>query len=602
MTSQPASDSPQRERGPASPRQAIGEVRRLLENGDLLLAFDRARAYVDRFPEDEPLKHIGVLALARAGATDGAARLFKDWGLDRSSDSDVLALEGRIAKDRALKLVGRPRRAALLQAAEIYRRIYVGAPSYYTAINWASLTFLGGRRTEARRIAKTVLADPVVRRGGDYWALATRAEANLLLDRRHAARDELLAARARPDAGLGAKSSTRRQLRLILADYGLHAEASAAFLEPLAPPPTLHFIDAAGPGQGWSGYAEKGSIAAARRRMRETLAALRPVVVFGSLGSPAEILFAEEALKAGIELNIVLPLPEATFVALFIAPGGAGWKRRFKSCLDRADAVTLVSDDAYAEDPSLAEYGARVAMGLTLLRAQNLDGEAVQVVLDHGGRKGRASIASPWRGSAPRRRVVVPLAAGHAAPPRGKRRQCYAVVFGDMPGFSRLPERYLPIFWNTVMRAIGDVLKEKPNALAFRNTWGDAIHFVVPDVRQAAEICLEVQHRLAKIKGSVLGRGEAPTMRIGAHYGPAFTGWDPVVAQRTYYGRSLSRAARIEPITPPGAVYVTEAFAAILLLESRGEFTCTYVGEVMLAKGYGRFRMYDLEAEAKVSI
>jgi class 3 adenylate cyclase len=88
-------------------------------------------------------------------------------------------------------------------------------------------------------------------------------------------------------------------------------------------------------------------------------------------------------------------------------------------------------------------------------------------------------------------------------------------------------------------------------------------------------------------------------MRIGAHYGPVFKGWDPVVAQPTYYGRALSRAARIEPITPPGAVYVTEAFAAILLLESRGEFTCTYVGEVTLAKGYGKFRMYDLKAEPR---
>jgi class 3 adenylate cyclase len=86
-------------------------------------------------------------------------------------------------------------------------------------------------------------------------------------------------------------------------------------------------------------------------------------------------------------------------------------------------------------------------------------------------------------------------------------------------------------------------------------------------------------------------------MRIGAHYGPVFEGWDPIAAKLTYYGRALSRAARIEPITPPGTVYVTEAFAAILLLESRGEFTCTYVGQVPLAKGYGTFRMYDLRAE-----
>ena len=107
---------------------------------------------------------------------------------------------------------------------------------------------------------------------------------------------------------------------------------------------------------------------------------------------------------------------------------------------------------------------------------------------------------------------------------------------------------------------------------------------------------LAVQRKLQAIDGHALGREEAPTMRIGAHYGPVFEGWDPVLAHRTYYGRALSRAARIEPITPPGTVYVTEAFAAILLLESRGEFTCTYVGQVPLAKGFGTFRMYDLAA------
>jgi class 3 adenylate cyclase len=327
---------------------------------------------------------------------------------------------------------------------------------------------------------------------------------------------------------------------------------------------------------------------------------LRLGAVFGSLGSPAEILFAEEVLKAGLELNVVLPVPAPAFLQLFVAPAGGGWRKRFKSCCDRADSVSPVSDDAFADDPSLADYAARVAMGLTLLRAQHIDGDVAQIVLIGGAKKGRSSVAAAWLARGPRRRLVLRLGTGVASPrPRPKPRQCYAVIFGDLPGFSQLPERYLPIFWKTVMRAIGDVLKDEIDALAFRNTWGDAIHFVVPDVRRAAEICLAVQRRLARIDGSRLGLGEAPTMRIGAHYGPVFKGWDPVVAQPTYYGRALSRAARIEPITPPGAVYVTEAFAAILLLESRGEFTCTYVGEVTLAKGYGKFRMYDLKAEPR---
>jgi adenylate cyclase len=599
MTKESEPVSPGPESAGMNPQQALDDVRRLLKGGDLLLAFDRACEHVERFPGDEALKHAGVLALARAGATDGAAGYFKEWGLDRSKNSDVLALEGRIAKDRALKLSGKARRTALGEAASAYRRVYRKEPRYYTAINWASLTFLAGDRAAATRIAKTVLADPIVIGGADYWALATRAEAKLVLGDLDSAREDLIAGAAKPDADLGAKSSTRRQLRLLLAEHGLDAKAASRFLAPLAPPPTVHFVDVAGPGQGWNAYRGKGVLAAARRQMRKALAELQPGAIFGSLGSPAEILFAEEVLKAGLELNVVLPLPEPAFVHLFVAAGGAGWKKRFTSCRDRAASVTIVSDDAYTEDASLADYAARVAMGLTLLRAQHLDGEATQVALDNGTKMAASSIAAPWLASGPRRRMFVRLETGSSSPPpRRKRRQCCAVIFGDMPGFSKLPEKYLPVFWRMVMGEIGRVLKEWGDALGFSNTWGDAIHLVIRDPREAARICLEIQERLAEIDGKVLGWKEAPTMRIGAHYGPVFEGWDPVAAEHTYYGRSLSRAARIEPITPRGAVYVTEAFAAILLLESHADFTCTYVGEVALAKGYGTFRMYDLKAVA----
>ncbi|HET7883270.1 MAG TPA: hypothetical protein VFL55_20455, partial [Acetobacteraceae bacterium] len=56
----------------------------------------------------------------------------------------------------------------------------------------------------------------------------------------------------------------------------------------------------------------------------------------------------------------------------------------------------------------------------------------------------------------------------------------------------------------------------------------------------------------------------------------------------------VSRAARIEPITPVGTVYVTEAFAAALAAQRDSPFVCEYVGQVSAAKDYGRMRMYSL--------
>ena len=61
-----------------------------------------------------------------------------------------------------------------------------------------------------------------------------------------------------------------------------------------------------------------------------------------------------------------------------------------------------------------------------------------------------------------------------------------------------------------------------------------------------------------------------------------------------FTGSHVSRAARIEPVTPPGAVYVTEPFAAALVLAGRRDLTCDYVGHMPMAKDYGRLRMYRL--------
>jgi class 3 adenylate cyclase len=76
--------------------------------------------------------------------------------------------------------------------------------------------------------------------------------------------------------------------------------------------------------------------------------------------------------------------------------------------------------------------------------------------------------------------------------------------------------------------------------------------------------------------------------------GPVFPAHDPILDEPSFIGSHVSRTARIEPVTPPGAIYVTEPFAAALVLGGREEFPCEYVGHMPAAKDYGRLRMYRL--------
>jgi adenylate cyclase len=69
---------------------------------------------------------------------------------------------------------------------------------------------------------------------------------------------------------------------------------------------------------------------------------------------------------------------------------------------------------------------------------------------------------------------------------------------------------------------------------------------------------------------------------------------DPIRNELTYWGRELTRAARIEPRTPEGEVYVTDAFAALLALEPESAFAAEYMGRVTTAKDFETIPMYRL--------
>jgi adenylate cyclase len=69
---------------------------------------------------------------------------------------------------------------------------------------------------------------------------------------------------------------------------------------------------------------------------------------------------------------------------------------------------------------------------------------------------------------------------------------------------------------------------------------------------------------------------------------------DPVIGLPSFTGSHVSRTARIEPVTPPGSIFVTEQFAASLLVLAHKRYSCDYVGHMPAAKDYGRLRMYRL--------
>src|SRR5207237_263244 len=125
--------------------------------GELLAAFDLAERGLEEHPEELRLKHRAVLALARAGATEEAARRFQEYRLERIPDEDIAALGARIAKDIALAGSGVRRAGDAGDAAELYGAIFARTGSYYPAINAATLWLVAGDADRSRRLARTAL-------------------------------------------------------------------------------------------------------------------------------------------------------------------------------------------------------------------------------------------------------------------------------------------------------------------------------------------------------------------------------------------------------------------------------------------------------------
>ena len=577
--------------------EAAALAKAALARGDLIAAYDLTSSAIAEGDDSTVVRHQQILALARMGDAERARELFAAYRLDRSSNPHERAIGARLLKDRALALApGEARRAALREAFDAYHAIYRDSGDAFPGINAATLALLAGDEAQARAIAEALLADPAVAAAQDYYAAVTRAEALLILGRTEELEDVLRGPAVAASRDHGARSTTCRQLAMVAAHLGLDEAAREVLLAPLQPPRVAHF-------SGHMFASDEAAEARLRDEIDQILETENIGFVYGALACGADLLVAEAALDRGAELHVVLPFEEEDFHAQSVQPGGEGWLPRYRACKARAASVTVASLMEYFGDPAQYGYGSRMAMGLARLRAHHLGAEPVQLAVWDGkasdGPAGTGADVAAWRDKGGRTLVLDPgpvdrnLTRPAPRARAGYDRTLAAILFTDFAGFSTLKETALPAFWDGVMRQVAEVLDRHDGEVVCRNSWGDALYAVAMSAPAAAGIALELQDALAAFDYATLGLDGAGGMRIGVHYGPAWRTIDHITGRTTFYGTEVSKAARIEPVTPPGAVFVTEPFAAILALES-GAFTCRYVGRIALAKKYGDYPMYRL--------
>jgi class 3 adenylate cyclase len=167
------------------------------------------------------------------------------------------------------------------------------------------------------------------------------------------------------------------------------------------------------------------------------------------------------------------------------------------------------------------------------------------------------------------------------------------LLFADVVHFSLLDDTQVPLFVQHFLGTLQGLESTLPNEPLCRNTWGDGLFYAFRGLADAASFAQSLVDTVARTDWAALGLPPLD-LRVALHAGPAFVGEDPVTGRPTCFGTHVNRAARIEPITPPGQVYVSQAFAAIATAQGIPGLLCEYVGRLPLAKGFGTFPMYLL--------
>jgi class 3 adenylate cyclase len=564
------------------------------------------------------LRYTAALAQARIGGYREAEGLLAGLlgeTLPEALRIDVLSLAGRIAKDQWARTAEGAQRNELGELAlQRYRAAWQATGSAFPGINTATLLALTGQHQAARELALRVrqLASRDDGAQEGHWRSATLGEACVLLGDWDAAAQHYTDAVRACGQQVGHLASMRRQIKLI----GRSIALPAGLLEALAAPQVVvfvgHMIDAPDCSVPRFPACLEATVATA---IEARLESLQAGFGYASAACGADLLFCEAMLARGAELHLTLPFDASDFLATSVAFAGARWVERYHTVCARASSISYGVRERFLGDEALYTFAAEMMQGAALLHARELETEPLMLaVIDHdsGLRAGgtRHTMAN-WTGlglrceaielGALRRTqpasqvrdtsIVAPVVALRST---AVRREVHSMLFADVVGYSNLAEEDTPAFLLNFLGAIALIVRDSERQPDFVNTWGDGLFMVFDTVQDAADFALRLRDAVRETEWQQHGLPAGTSIRIGMHTGPVFPAMDPLVGRPSYFGSHVVRAARIEPITAPGSVYVSAELGCVLAASGDVRFTTDYLGVQPLAKGFGQAPLYRL--------
>jgi class 3 adenylate cyclase/tetratricopeptide (TPR) repeat protein len=588
------------------------------KEGEALRAYDFAAQGLRVWQDDAVLKRIQALALARMGSRREAFAILQRIDPQRDSSEEMVGLLARIYKDQWLAT---GRIADLQLAWESYVKAYNDSPEkYWSGINAATLGFKYGAHDDARKIGKELIGvcrEKLEHAPADerYYLAATIAEAHLLLQQLPEAELWYKRAAELGNEHFGDILTTWANARILLSSMPpeVHSRMNIALQVPRVAVFAGHRIDE--PGRELPRFPENRA-ESVKEGIRVHLLETRARIGFSSAASGSDILFLEAMQSLGGRTYIVLPCNQEQFIEESVGSSDS-WVARFQAVVKRAAEVIIVSPSRLSIGSVAYDFASDVLYGQALSASRQNGTKLFHLAVWDGregdGRGGTADIINLWRQRTDDITVVGPNSESIESGSRldasviseqrlrtrepqllGIRSEVRALLFADAYLFSQLSETQVVAFIEQFMNSIAMLIQQTHPAPLFQNTWGDGLYIVFREVGEAGKFALNLKNRIASVDRARAGLPHDLTLRIALHAGPVYVYKDGITDRVNYMGSHVNRAARVEPVTPPGLIYVTDAFRALAEIYAPGEFRFTYVGKTSLAKNYGAVALYSL--------
>ena len=576
-------------------------IESLLKKGRVFEAYNKLDAALQGENNDIRVQQLMGLTLARLGLLDRAKMLMEQLSV-KENDSETSGILGRIYKDY-WRLTGDSYYLKLSIAT--YLKAFLEKKDGYNGINAATLTYLSGDKDYAVNLAVETI-NYVNQWPDGYWKEATLGEAYLLTGDNTKAEEHYINANESGKGDPGSIHSTVGQLKLLS-----NVIDQAKFMINLFDDITVvifagHMVD--NPERQIPRFPEE-SADTVKNQIGKFLDETKAKIGFSSLACGGDILFAESALERGMELNIILPFRIDDFLKTSVEFAAPHWKERFNAVLNKSHNTKFTTEEGYSGDDVLFELCAKQTMGLGMLRAGLFSAKPMLLTVwdDKSGSTGGTADSVKWfpwpdrhfnihPGKYEAKELIEENISPQASLPakRSFQREMKFILFSDISGFSKLDEESTPLFVLHYLKAISEKLKGFIPAPVVLNTWGDAVFAVMDSPVSLADYAFALQDAVFKTEWNTIG---LPLMnvRIALHAGPVFLAQDPFLEVTNAYGSHINRAARMEPVTAPGSVYVSEQFAAALILEKKDDYIFDYTGIIELPKKFGKQEMFQLK-------